>query len=83
MKWVTIKKAAELSGYSVRAIEGKRAEGVWLEGEVWRKAPDGRIMISIEGIEKWVEGQASLPQRQARLHPRPRRNRSVARTLND
>jgi hypothetical protein len=69
MKWVTIKKAAELSGYSAKAIEHKRAEGVWLEGDVWIKAPDGRILISIEGIEQWAEGQASLPQRQYRLSP--------------
>jgi hypothetical protein len=46
---VNHQRAAELTGYSVRAIEGKRAEGVWLEGQVWKKAPDGHIMISLEG----------------------------------
>lgn len=61
-KWVTIAKAAELTGYSERAIEAKRAEGVWLEGEIWRKGPDGRIMISTEGIDAWVEGQECGPQ---------------------
>jgi hypothetical protein len=61
-KWVTIKKAAELTGYTEKAIEAKRAEGVWLEGVIWRKGPDGRIMISTEGIDAWVEGQAYAPQ---------------------
>lgn len=63
MKWVTIKKAAELTGYSAKAIEHKRENGVWLQGSIWIKAPDGRILISIEGIEQWAEGQALAPQR--------------------
>jgi len=29
-----------------RAIEPKRREGVWLEGVIWRKAQDGRIIGS-------------------------------------
>lgn len=62
MKWVTVKKAADLTGYSVKAIERKREDGVWLEGMVWRKAPDGRIMISTEGIDAWVEGRQLPPQ---------------------
>jgi hypothetical protein len=61
VKWVTIKKAAELSGYTEKAIEAKRAAGVWLEGLIWRKAPDGRIMVSPEGIDAWVEGRAFAP----------------------
>jgi hypothetical protein len=66
MKWVTIKKAAELSGYSEKAIRRKREQGVWLQGDIWIKAPDGRILLSIEGIERWAEGQLSVPQRQYR-----------------
>jgi hypothetical protein len=62
MKWVTIKKAAELSGYSAKAIEHKRERGVWVQGDIWIKAPDGRIPISIEGIERWAEGQVFVPQ---------------------
>jgi hypothetical protein len=71
MKWVTIKKAAELSGYSVKAIEAKRADGTWLEGVVWIKAPDGRILISPEGIDAWAEGCVLAPQarRQRAAHP--------------
>jgi hypothetical protein len=63
MKWVTINKAAELSGYSPKAIRRKQARGIWLEGDIWVKAPDGRILISIEGIERWAEGQIPRPLR--------------------
>jgi hypothetical protein len=62
MKWVTIKKAAELSGYSEKAIEARRADGTWLEGVVWIKAPDGRILISQDGIDRWAEGRVLAPQ---------------------
>ncbi len=47
--WVTIRKAAEESGYSEHAIRAKIADGTWQEGQVWRKAPDGRVLISMEG----------------------------------
>jgi hypothetical protein len=53
--YVVIDKAAEITGYSRRAIEEKIAKGVWLEGIVWRKAPDGRRLISLQGFQQWVE----------------------------
>jgi hypothetical protein len=62
MKWITIKKAVELSGYGEKAIEAKRANGTWLEGVIWIKAPDGRILISPDGIGQWAEGLVLAPQ---------------------
>jgi len=62
MKWVTKKKAAELSGYTEKAIERKIESGVWLQDVIWKKAPDGKIMVSPEGIDAWVEGQVYAPQ---------------------
>lgn len=56
--YVLIPKAAELTGYTARAIELKIARGIWVEGEVWRKAPDGHRVISLEGYRRWVEGKA-------------------------
>jgi hypothetical protein len=53
--YVVIKKAAEITGYSERAIEEKIAKGIWLEGRVWVKAPDGRRLISLRGYSQWVE----------------------------
>jgi len=53
--YVTIEKAAEITGYTKRAIEAKIERGVWLEGDVWVHAPDGRRLISLRGYERWVE----------------------------
>jgi len=53
--YVVIEKAAQITGYSKRAIEAKIERGVWLEGTVWVHAPDGRRLISLKGYEQWVE----------------------------
>lgn len=53
--YVVIEKAAEITGYTRRAIEEKIARGVWLEGREWVKAPDGRRLISLKGYQQWVE----------------------------
>lgn len=54
--YVLIPVAAAITGYSEKAIRRKIDEGVWVEGKHYRKAPDGRIHISIRGYTKWVEG---------------------------
>lgn len=54
MRHVLIKKAAELTGYTDRAIESKIDKGQWLEGVHYNKAPDGRVFIDLEEIEKWI-----------------------------
>lgn len=57
--YVLIPRAAELTGYTRKAIERKIERGVWLQGEVWIKAPDGHRMIDMKGYERWVaRGQA-------------------------
>ena len=56
MRYVLIKKAAELLGYTPTAIEGKIAQSVWLEGEHYVKAPDGRVFIDLEEVERWITG---------------------------
>jgi hypothetical protein len=53
--YVLIPKAAELTGYTRRAIELKIARGQWREGLEYVKAPDGHRMISLEGVKRWVE----------------------------
>ncbi len=54
--FVTINKMAELTGYTEDAIRSKINRGVWLEDDVWKRAPDNRILISIKGFHRWVEG---------------------------
>ena len=62
LNYLTIDKFSEASGYTKEAIRSKIKRGQWLEGREWKKAPDGRNLISIEGYEQWVEGQAPVPQ---------------------
>lgn len=63
---VTIKKFSEQSGYTQDAIRAKIKTGVWLQGVVWIKAPDGRVLIDMEGYEQWVAGhQVSALRRNA------------------
>lgn len=57
LPYVTIDKFSKRSGYTEDAIRAKIKSGVWLEGVVWKKAPDGRQLISIVGYKLWVEGR--------------------------
>lgn len=68
LDWITIKRFCDLTGYSDDAVRSKISQGVWREGIVWDKAPDGRVLISQSGYDAWVEGQESalLAQRQSR-----------------
>ncbi len=56
-KYVLLPLAEAITGYTVKAIERKIERGDWVEGKVWIRAPDGRILLNIPGYEKWVEGR--------------------------
>ncbi len=56
LNWITVKKMSELSGITIDAINSNRKKGYWREGIHWRKAPNGRIFININAVEKWIEG---------------------------
>lgn len=56
MKYVTIQKLAEKTGYSVGALRRKIERGQLLEGVHFVKSPDGRIQFNIEAYESWVQG---------------------------
>ena len=55
-RYVLIRRFAELTGYTVKAVQRKMEDGVWVEGREWKKAPDGHPMIDVEGFQRWVEG---------------------------
>lgn len=61
-RWVLIKRASELTGYSEDAIRHKVKNGTWAQGRIWRKARDNRVFINIEELDRWVE---SSPQEAA------------------
>ena len=56
-RYVLLPLANALTGYTVKAMERKIERGDWEEGKVWRRAPDGHIMIDIAGYHRWVEGR--------------------------
>jgi hypothetical protein len=47
----------QLTGYTQKAVRRKIEEGIWVEGKQFKRAPDGHILIDMQGYERWVEGQ--------------------------
>jgi hypothetical protein len=61
-RYVLLPLANLLTGYSVKAMERKIERGDWQEGKVWKRAPDGRIVIDVLGYQRWIEGpRAAVP----------------------
>lgn len=56
-RYVLLPLAEPLTGYTVKAMERKMERGDWQEGKVWRRAPDGRVMIDLQGYQRWVESR--------------------------
>jgi hypothetical protein len=54
-EWMTIKKVAERTGYSDQAIRTKCQSAVWTKGLMWRNAPDGRLLIDLQAVYRWIE----------------------------
>ncbi|MGI9274288.1 MAG: hypothetical protein ACR2PT_05440 [Endozoicomonas sp.] len=60
IKWVKPRKLAEETGYTEKAILNKIDRGVWTQGKMWRKAPDGIRLINRQEYDKWVESQPQI-----------------------
>lgn len=75
LRYLTIRKFAAESGYTEDAIRSKIHAGIWMQDKVWKKAPDGRILIDVEGYHAWVESGGVLrlglkkPAHGSRLKP--------------
>lgn len=54
-EWVTLKKVAEETGYTVAAIRNKIQRGQLYENVHWRKAQDGRIMIHVASFNDYLK----------------------------
>jgi len=70
-RYMTIPKFAESSGYTEDAIRTKIRDGIWPQDEVWKKAPDGRNLIDVQGYEKWVETGVALKVHRQRVSKSP------------
>ena len=56
-RYVLLPLANALTGYSVKAMERKIERGDWQEGKLWKRAPDGHVMIDMVGYQEWVESR--------------------------
>ena len=56
-KWITVALAAELTGYSNKALNQKIDKGQLPYGVVWINAPDNRRMINLQHFMYWLEGK--------------------------
>lgn len=56
VRYVLIPLFCSLTGYTDKAVRRKIAEGIWIEGRHYRRAPDGRITMDLEAYYRWVEG---------------------------
>lgn len=54
-RYVKLPLFESISGYTEKAIRRKIEDGHWLEGQQFRRAPDGHILIDLEGYYRWVE----------------------------
>ena len=66
VNYKTVNQFSAESGYTEAAIRAKCADGTWPEGIVWRRAPDGKPLISVEGYNSWVENGMASGRRQGR-----------------
>lgn len=57
VRFVKLSVFCETSGYTEKAIRRKIEDGHWLEGYEYRRAPDGNILVDLEGYQRWVEGR--------------------------
>jgi hypothetical protein len=58
-RYVTIALASVMTGFTQKAIRRKIEDRVWIEGRQFKRAPDGHLMIDMEGYTKWVEKAAA------------------------
>lgn len=56
VKYCRIRKLAEDTGYTEKAIRRKIEDGILVQGKHYKKAPDGNILIDIDAFNDWVEG---------------------------
>ena len=69
VRYVTIPKFVELSGYTADAIRSKIRDGIWREDLEWKRAPDSRILIDVDGYHRWVEGAPPLQVGRKKIPP--------------
>jgi hypothetical protein len=77
LHWVTTGEYCRLSGETREAVDGKRKNGLWIEGLHWKVALDNRIRLNLLEIDRWIQfdgispGRLQKPQGYRRAIPKP------------
>lgn len=58
-RYIRLPLFEKLTGYSQKAVRRKIESGAWIEGREYRRAPDGHIIVDLQGYYKWVEKAAA------------------------
>lgn len=58
-RFVLLPLFEKLTGYTQKAVRRKIEDGVWVEGREYRRGPDGRIVVDMNGYTRWVEGETA------------------------
>jgi hypothetical protein len=59
IKYIRLPLFEAVTGYTEKAVRRKIEDGVWLQDKEFKCAPDGHILIALEGYHKWVENSNS------------------------
>lgn len=73
LEWMLLPLFCTCTGYTPKAIQRKIEDGKWVEGRMYRRAPDGHININLQEYYRWVNGVG------ARAAMEDRRERNVER----
>lgn len=57
LQYMLIPVFCSMTGYTEKAVRRKIADGKWIEGRHYRKAPDGHVTMNLLEYYKWVEHQ--------------------------
>jgi hypothetical protein len=69
LEWMLAPLFCTYTGYTVKAIRRKIEEGKWIEGRMYKRAPDGHITINLQEYYRWVNdpgANATLQERRVR-----------------
>ncbi len=79
LEWMLLPLFCMCTGYTLKAVQRKIEDGKWLEGRIYKRAPDGHITINLQEYYRWVDGPGAniaADERRARNVDRRRVDRA-------
>lgn len=70
IRWVTVGKYAELTGDTVAAVNARRRDGRWIDGDHCKDI-DGALWINLAAVDCWVAASGAGTLRNAGAVPSP------------